>query len=117
MIKTRKHLRVPLPIKVKFRRDGSNAFEDAKVGDISWGGIYLCVPEPPPQKSRVLLELDIPDQAVMLEIWGNVVRVHQGDAEFPPGVGVEFDEIDHEGRSAIQSLVDHFVHSLVQKTQ
>jgi len=114
MIKVRKQLRVPLPIKIMIKRENSNATEAVQVGDISWGGVFLCLEPPPPLRSRLMLEFDIPDQPVTLGVWGTVVRLHNGDAELPKGVGVEFDELDQEGRGQIQSLVSRQLWSILK---
>ena len=108
-MKNRKHLRVPIPFPIRIKRENSDTFEETTIQDISWGGVLLNLNELPAMGTRLLLEFDIPDQAVTVEIWGKAVRVNNDDQGKVDGVGVEFDELDHETRSQIQGLV----HSLV----
>jgi len=114
-MKIRKQLRVPIPIKIRFKRENNQHYEEARIDDISWGGILLQTSPRPAIGSRLLMEFDIPNQPVMLEVWGTVVRLHDGDAEKTSGVGVEFDELDVESRGQIQVLVDHWVRVQFQK--
>jgi len=116
-MKARKHLRVPVPIKIKFKRENRDQSEEARIWDLSWGGVFLCTAHPLEPRSRLLFEFEIPDQQVTLEIWGTVVRAQDSDPQTPSGVGVEFDELDHESRSQLQTLVDHFVRNLLPKNK
>ena len=113
LMKIRRQLRVPMPITVKVKRGDDRGFEDAQIGDISWGGVLLFTDSQPDMGSRLLIEFDIPDQPVMLEVWGTVVRPHNENGSH--GVGVEFDELDSESRSQIQVLVNHFVRAQFSK--
>ena len=107
-MKNRKHLRVPIPVQVRLKRENSDTFEKTTIKDISWGGVLLDLNEQPAMGTRLLIEFDMPDQSVTVEIWGKVVRVNNDDQGKVDGVGVEFDELDHETRSQIQGLV-HFL--------
>jgi len=117
MIKERKQLRVPLPIKIDIKRENINLAETVQLGDISWGGAFLCMENLLPARARVMMEFDIPDLPVTLGVWGTVVRVHNGDAELPKGVGVQFDELDSEGRAQIQILITRCISTVFKKSR
>lgn len=102
-------MRVPLPIPVRVKMENSPGDIETTIQDISWGGILLNLSPLPAVGTRLLVEIDIPDQPVMLGVWGTVVRINEDAKGNANGAGVEFDELDHEGRSEIQFLVDNFV--------
>jgi uncharacterized protein (TIGR02266 family) len=112
-MKNRKHLRVPIAVPVKFKRDSSDQTEEASIRDISWGGVLL--EHQLAMGTRLLMEFDIPDQPVTLEVWGKVVRNNTDEQGKINGVGIEFDELDHESRSQIQGLVAKIVQAQFQK--
>jgi len=108
-------MRVPIPLKVRIKKESNDTFEEAQIQDISWGGVLLNQNELPAIGTRLLVEFDMPDQAVTVEIWGKVVRVNKDNQGKVDGVGVEFDELDHETRSQIQGLVDFMVNAQFSK--
>ena len=114
-MKLRKYLRVPLPLRVNYKLEEQEEFQKGIIEDLSWGGVFLQIDSPPPSGSRLIIQIPIPEQAVRLELWGTVVRVREKEVGKPAGVGVEFDELDHESRGQIQFLVDYWVRSLLQK--
>jgi len=117
MMKIRKQLRVSIPLAIKYKLEDDHEFKPSSIEDISWGGVFLLVEPPPGTGQRIIVQLEIPEDSVRLEIWGTVVRVRDKELGKPAGVGIEFDELDHETRSQIQNLVDYWIRLLVQKYQ
>jgi c-di-GMP-binding flagellar brake protein YcgR len=116
-MKTRQHLRVPLPLPVKIRVvDEDEDYRLTRIDDISWGGAFVVMDPPAPKDSRVVLQFAFSDTSVSLELWGTVVRSKQAEGEFPAGVGVEFDTLDNDAQSLIQSLVDEEVRALLKNS-
>jgi uncharacterized protein (TIGR02266 family) len=114
-MKNRKHLRVPVPVPVRLKMENKDNYEDTTVRDISWGGVLIKLDQQPTVGARLLIQFDIPDQPVTVEIWGKVVRVNNDNQGKVDGVGVEFDELDHETRSQIQGLVNSLITAQFQK--
>lgn len=110
-------MRVSIPLAVKYKLEDDHEFKPSSIEDISWGGVFLLMDPAPPLGKRIIVQLDIPEDSVRLEIWGTVVRVRDKELGKQSGVGIEFDELDHETRSQIQSLVDYWIRLLVQKYQ
>jgi uncharacterized protein (TIGR02266 family) len=116
-MKTRQHLRVPLPLAVKIRVVGEDEdFRLTRIDDISWGGVFVLIDPPAAKGSRIVLQFAFSDTSVALELWGTVVRSKQAEEEIPAGVGVEFDTLDNDAQSLIQSLVDEEVRALLKKS-
>ncbi len=114
-MKLRRFLRVPLPLRVNYKLEDQEEFQKGIIEDLSWGGVFLQIDPPPSLGTRLIIQIPIPEQAIQLELWGTVVRVREKEVGKPAGVGVEFDELDHESRGHIQSLVTYWVRSLLQK--
>ncbi len=114
-MRVRRFLRVPLPLRIDYKLEDQEEFQKGIIEDLSWGGVFLQIDPPPSPGTRIVFQIPIPGEAVRLEIWGTVVRVRQKEVGKPAGVGVEFDELDHEARSQIQSLVSYWIRSLLQK--
>jgi len=87
---------------------------EGTIEDISWGGIFLRINPVPPKGKRILMEFEMPGGNVLMEIWGTVVRLGEEPGR-PPGVGIQFDELDQETRGQIQNLVDYWIRYLVKK--
>ena len=104
-MKTRQHLRVPLPMPVKVKiLDQDEEFNLSRIDDISWGGAFVVIEPLPPVGSRIILQFS--GENVALELWGSIVRVKEPAVGVAGGVGIQFDPLDDETRSLIQRLID-----------
>jgi len=113
-MKTRQNLRVPLPLPVKIKVVGEDDdYRLTRIDDISWGGAFVVMDPPAPKGSRIVLQFAFSDTSVSLELWGTVVRSKQAARNFPVGKGVQFDTLDNDAQSLIQSLVDEEVRALL----
>jgi len=112
-MKTRQHLRVPLPLPVRIKAlESNNDFELAHLEDISWGGVFVRREPPLPLGKRVIIQFLMRDDAVALEIWGNVVRVREAKVGRSGGNGIQFSELDDATRSLIQKMVISIIQPL-----
>ncbi len=114
-MKTRKFLRVPLPMAVRVKvadRDGD--FVDTRIGDISWGGAFIVLDPPAKMGDRVIVQLILAEENISLELWGTVVRSRGNSQDLTPGVGVEFDALDDDSRSLIQRIINEEIMGLLQ---
>ena len=78
------------------------------VRDISKGGVFIETNEPPPTGTRLEVRLKTPDGAISLH--GLVVHVVEAASaerfKMPPGVGLQFVDLNPENRRSIQEYVD-----------
>ena len=78
------------------------------VHDISKGGVFIETNEPPGTGTRLEVRLETPDGSLSLH--GLVVHVideaSASSFNMPPGVGVQFVDLDTDKRTAIQEYVD-----------
>ncbi len=73
--------------------------------DISYGGIFVEMDEPPPVDTELEIRLQSPDaRAVVLH--GRVVRISSDDAQ-PRGAGIEFTGIGSEDELVLYRLIRH----------
>ena len=106
----RKFMRVPFEMPVRYtvgkKRGRAIAF------NLGRGGIFLTTSDPPPLKTRVLLEWGLPRLRTPIQARGVVVWHLNGAPATPPGMGIQFSEID--GRC--QRVVARFVAETVRQT-
>lgn len=101
----RRHVRIPVMVEVRWRRQGSTDFAMAALSEISEGGALLLTGEPPTGGEEVIIEIMPPGSERPLEVLA-VVR----NSENPDGVGLEFLARDmggvHRLREVIRRLVE-----------
>ena len=114
-MKARNHLRVPIPIPVRIKVvDMDQDFRFATLGDISWGGAFIMMDPPAPVGSRIIIQFMFSDESVSLELWSNVVRSRDKASGKISGVGVQFDSLDYDAQTLIQTLVHEEILDLVK---
>ncbi len=115
-MRTRQNIRVPLPIPVKFRiAEVDMDYQVAELEDISWGGVFIKWPKPLEKGTRLIMQLFLAQDSVVLELWGTVVRIRQGREGMHDGMGIQFDELDDAARGTIQKMVISYIEALLQK--
>jgi Tfp pilus assembly protein PilZ len=101
----RRHVRLPVMVEVRWRRQNSTEFAVAALSEISEGGALLLTRQPPEQEEEVIVEIMPPGSERPLEVLA-VVR----NTSNPDGVGVEFLARDmggvHRLREVIRRLVE-----------
>jgi type IV pilus assembly protein PilZ len=73
--------------------------------NINEGGVFVETDAPLPIESKVSLQFKIPGSALPVAGTGRVVRVSEVDGQGPPGMGIEFDELDRDSCERINDLV------------
>ena len=107
MDRFRKHMRVPLPLVVEVKFDGDKDSEPALLVDISWGGMYIRCEKVKPVGSRLTAHLPITEDSVSLDVTGQVVNQNKMvNGKVVSGMGIAFDELDHDAKSLIQKLIN-----------
>jgi len=72
--------------------------------NINEGGLFVESETPHPLGTRVDLQFQLPGSDEPAQVVGTVVRTSDGSSE-PPGMGIEFDELDGQTRQRVDQLV------------
>ena len=106
----RKHMRVPLPLVVDLKFEGEDDFQPYLLVDISWGGMYVRMETPQSIGTGFVGQLQSSEGKKSIEIAGKVVTQNKMiDGRVYPGVGLNFDKVDHNTKSLIQKLIDRML--------
>lgn len=101
----RKHVRLPVMVEVRWRRQQTTEFTSAALSEISEGGALLLTTPRPDHGEEVIIEIMPPGSERPLEVL-SVVR----NTDNPDGVGLEFMARDmggvHRLREVIRRLVE-----------
>ena len=74
--------------------------------NVNEGGVFIKTESPAAAGTRVNLEFELPGGAGTIKATGRVTHVQeQGDAIDPPGMGVQFEELDADARERINDFV------------
>ena len=73
--------------------------------NVNEGGLFIQTEEPPEVGSAITLEFQIPETESPIQVMGRVVRISEGLGDEPPGMGVQFEELDAKARTTINELI------------
>ncbi len=79
-----------------------------KIYDLSEGGIYIRTTEPRPLGSMIALELKLFENDQPVKVKGKVIRIvypKGAPKKFPPGMAVQFIDLDEESREKIRKYI------------
>ncbi len=99
----RRHGRVSLKIPVDYT--SVDAFFSEFSANVNEGGMFIEMDEPAPLDTQVQLEFMLPGQDEPVQVEGRVAWISDGKAESPPGVGIEFRNLDSTIRDTINAVV------------
>ncbi len=102
-IERRRSPRSPLEVRVDYTT--VDAFFCEFTRDINEGGIFIETESPPALESTVSLRFRLPGSPEAIKVDGRVVRVTQGGAGEPPGMAIEFENLDAVARRRIDEIV------------
>jgi tetratricopeptide (TPR) repeat protein len=104
----RRHPRYDLDAPVTIRYDEWSDLVELCTRDISKGGMFVKTSSPPPLRSKITVQLRLPQDTGVLELSGEVVHVMGGGEGGPVlGFGLQFDELGDRRRAMLDRLVDH----------
>ena len=95
--------RVELMVRVDYKTVDELFSEFAR--NINEGGMFVETETPPEPGSPVALQFRIPGSKEPIAVMGRVVRITEGSREEPPGMGIEFENLDAQSRELINQLV------------
>ena len=99
----RRSERAELVVRVSYKTVDDLFSEFAR--NINEGGLFVETDTPPEAGSPVSLEFKIPGCEEPIQATGVVVRTTDGSGDGPPGMGIEFDDLDAVARQRINELV------------
>ena len=73
--------------------------------NINEGGLFVETDTPHPVGTEVSLQFKIPGSDEPLHVVGRVAHTTSGGPGEPPGIGIEFDDLDSQARQRINQLV------------
>ena len=94
----RKYPRIALPKGMWVAWYGGAEHQISRVGTLGMGGVFICVPNPPPVGTSVKLAFEVPGGEVQAE--GIVRNVVRGE-----GMGIQFTKLGVKDRLLLQRLL------------
>ena len=95
--------RVELMVRVDYKTVDELFSEFAR--NINEGGMFVETDAPPEPGSAIALQFRIPGSNEPIAVMGRVVRITAGGRDEPPGMGIEFENLDAQSRELINQLV------------
>lgn len=95
--------RIDLVVRVNYKTVDELFSEFAR--NINEGGVFVETETPSEIGSSVAMQFQIPGSHEPIQVMGRVVRVTEGDHHEPPGMGIEFEDLDDQSRDLINGLV------------
>ena len=107
-IENRKHERVPSDFFVRATVPGEKAGRRIACRNLSLGGAFLEMSEPPARGTAIRLVLELVPVGTSIGLEAEVVwaRPEMPDRQFPAGVGVRFINLDDKARSLLEQTVE-----------
>lgn len=73
--------------------------------NINEGGVFVETDTPCELGSTVAMQFQVPGSEDPIQVMGRVARIADGDHREPPGMGIEFEDLDEQSRMLINNLV------------
>jgi len=102
-VERRNSQRVGLVARVDYKTVDDLFSEFAR--NVNEGGLFIETEEPPEIGSAIALEFQIPETEAPIQVMGRVVRLSDGLGHEPPGMGVQFENLDAEASATINELI------------
>jgi hypothetical protein len=98
----RRFPRIALPQGMWVAWYGGAEHQISRVGTLSMGGIFICVPAPPPVGTKLKLAFEVPGGEVQTE--GVVRNIEPGK-----GMGIQFTRLNAKDRVLLQRLMNRLL--------
>ena len=110
----RRGLRAPLAMKAMVRE--GDEFVPCRVLNLSEGGAFIMKKAPLPMGTDVHLLLSLQDMETPIEVTGKVVYVvEKARGKHPPGMGIQFNELEPGIRERLYQHLDDHVSSILRR--
>jgi uncharacterized protein (TIGR02266 family) len=101
----RRHGRTPLALLVQFRFSSLEEFLAEYAVNLSPGGLFINTETPRAEGDIIHVQFSLKDGSQLIEGMGRVVRViTPGTPGRPPGMGVEFLDLDARSRALVETV-------------
>ena len=103
----RKHERIDSQWLVHITGPGGGDVQDGTCLNLSEGGLFVQMLEPPPRGTTLHLELLLEPVDQVVHVDGTALRVQpeMPDTHFPPSVGMRFEGLSEEARDLIREAI------------
>jgi len=98
----RRYPRIILPQGMWVAWYGGAEHQISRVGTLSMGGIFICVPNPPPVGTKLKLAFEVPGGEIQTE--GIVCNIEAGK-----GMGIQFTRLNAKDRVLLQRLMNRLL--------
>ena len=105
---TRRDMRTPITLKIKFKSSNLDQFIERYSVDVSRGGIFIRTKEPLPVGTQLKFEFQLQDASSLIAGEGTVVWIREHDPNrtgVAPGMGVRFDKLQPASQADRKSVV------------
>lgn len=100
----RKFARIPLATQIRVLLPGAEERFQYLLDNLSTGGLFIRTTKPRPIGSMLKFEFSVRDGGKPI-VGAGVVKWIEGDPEKIPGMGIQFTELNDEGRQEILKVV------------
>src|SRR5260370_22021287 len=105
---TRRDMRTPITLKIKFKSSNLDQFTGPYSVDVSRGGIFIRSKEPLPVGTQLRFEFQLQDASSLIAGDGTVVWIREHDPArqgVAPGMGVKFDKLAAESQRVLDRIL------------
>src|SRR5215831_19042079 len=105
---SRRDMRTPVTLKIKFKSASLNQFIERYSVDVSRGGIFIRTKEPLPVGTQLKFEFQLQDASSLIAGEGTVVWIREHDpnrAGVAPGMGVRFDKLHQQSTQVLDRIL------------
>src|SRR6476659_777108 len=105
---TRRDMRTPITLKIKFKSSNLDQFIERYSVDVSRGGIFIRTKEPLPVGTQLKFEFQLQDASSLIAGEGTVVWIREHDPNrsgVAPGMGVRFDKLQSASLQVLEKIL------------
>src|SRR5206468_11681875 len=105
---TRRDMRTPVTLKIKFKSANIDQFIERYSVDVSRGGIFIRTKEPLPVGTQLKFEFQLQDAQPLISGEGTVVWIREHDPTrtgVAPGMGVRFDKLALQSQQVLNRIL------------
>src|SRR5258708_22207697 len=105
---TRRDMRTPITLKIKFKSSNLDQFIERYSVDVSRGGIFIRTKEPLPVGTQLRFEFQLQDASSLIAGDGTVVWIREHDPArqgVAPGMGVKFDKLQADSQRVLDRIL------------
>src|SRR5258706_8001257 len=105
---TRRDMRTPITLKIKFKSASLSQFIERYSVDVSRGGIFIRTKEPLAVGTQLKFEFQLQDTSALIAGEGTVTWIREHDpnrAGVAPGMGVKFDRLQPQSQGVLDRIL------------